>query len=916
MKLWRRIAAAVGVAVFWGGIVALFALLWWVEGYQLAILGVMFVLFFSLSVLISWEDRRSRKEKAQLQRASLDEDQVKEKAGQTAPKTLPEPLFNTFPEPVPKTYLKSVPTKTQSLLLKYQKLFDCLFSYSLTGEQRLCIVDDSYRTLVIASAGSGKTTTLLGKYVFLLEEGLATPREILVLAFNKAIQQEIKKKIKSLVPLAVDPEVHTFHGFGNDLIKKAEGRKKVDRLAESSSDGLLNTANVRTIIEKAKCEYPGIERWISLFRAMCPRHQIEHVAKNRKEYEEAFGSYPYDRKGFQYNGDSPAPRIPSLNAMYWVRSQQELAIINSLIIRGVKVEYERPYPGGKFTPDFYYPEIDLWHEHFAIRRDGTSFFPRYEEGYRKKMKFYEQEEKKGVNFLYTYIYQYDEGTLLEKIFQKLKKEGISFNPPSRKIIEKWLNELKSDDTYNLIAKCIKLAKANDFSKEWRIVKRGHYLSFRLDSLRDKTRSKHFKRFFLPLLETYEKILRDNGTIDFEDMILRPIRHLRGAEREKLLPCRYKYVLVDEIQDISRSRQDFLAGILDPETRLFVVGDDWQSIYGFTGSNSMVMREFLESGSPLAPEGWKSGREGHSYMPKVYKIQETFRNCKPISDVASEFIQKNPAQIRKSVRARQPQDHNPAVYVCSVDGYDNENLKKVLDLIPRSDEVKGVSILGRKNWEIEVIIPKNLMVCRRDLKITKGTIHRAKGLGNDIVIVVGMDSGMKGFPNYAGEDPLISIFLPPSDGYQNSEERRVMYVAMTRAKEKVFLVNQSVSPSSFTEEVKEICRHLDIKFNNVVLREDVVGPCPQCLSKGMVEGRWKGGLVRRVRRNPPPYSIFLRCKNYANRGCRHKDNNAPCPACLTKGEKSRLEVEFNEGKKRYEVFCPRCDYRKDYDSFQR
>ncbi len=822
------------------------------------------------------------------------------------PKAFPKPDPTTIPKPGPTTIPKPGPTKTQSLLLKHEKLFDSLFSYSLTQAQRLCIVDDSYRTLVIASAGSGKTTTLLGKFVFLLKEGLATPREILVLAFNKAIQQEIEKEIKCLVPLEYHPEVHTFHGFGLKLNERAEGRKKVDRLAESSSDGLLDTANVRMIIEKAKSKYPRIEEWISLFRALCPHHQIEHFAKNPSEYEEAFGTYPYKRESFRSTRDRDFPdqRIPSLDERYWVRSQQELAIINYLIIRGVKVEYERPYPEGSITPDFYYPEIDLWHEHFAIRRDGTSFFVGYEERYHQKMKFYKQQ---GRDFLFTYTYEYNEGTILKKIFRKLEEKGISFVPPPEEIIEKRINKLYSDDTYTLIAKCIKLSKANDFSE------RG--LSDRLDLLPDRTRSRLFKLFFLPLLETYKLILRENSTIDFEDMILRPTRHLRRAGRKSLLPCRYKYVLVDEFQDISRSRKNFLAGILDPETRLFVVGDDWQSIYRFTGSNSMVMKEFRESGSPLAFEDWMSGREGQSYMPQEYKIQETFRNCKPISDVASEFIQKNPAQIRKSVRARQPQEHTPAINVCSAERYDNENLKKVLDLISRTDKVKGVSILGRKNREIEVINPKDLMGYRSDLKITKGTIHRAKGLGNDIVIVVGMDSGMKGFPNYVGEDPLISIFLPPSDGYQNSEERRVFYVAMTRAKEKVFLVNQSLQPSSFTNEVMNICKDLGVSLNEVVLREDVVGPCSKCLSKGMVKGRWNGALVRRVT-HKPPYDIFLGCTNYRRRGCRYTEKIAPCPACLVKGETSRLEVEFNEGKKRHEVICIGCNYRKDYDSFRR
>lgn len=795
--------------------------------------------------------------------------------------------------------------KPESLLVKYKEFFDSLFPNPLTQEQRLCIVDDSRRTLVIASAGSGKTATLLGKYVFLLKEGLATQREILVLAFNKSIEQELGEKIKKLVTGDARPEVYTFHGFGLELLKRAEGRKKVDPIAESSSDGLLDTANVLAIIERAKSRYPKIEEWISDFRAECPYHQIEEFARDEREYNEAVASYPYKRESFRSGGEFQTQRIPSLDAKYWVRSQQELAIINSLIIRGVKVEYERFHPEGEITPDFYYPEINLWHEHFAIRRDGTSPFPGYVETFRQKKEFYEGREG---DFLFTYSYEYYEGTVLDKIFQKLDEKGISYDPPPREYIERRLEELYSDDTYNLIARCIKLAKANDLSPGG--------LSVRLDSLRDRTRSGLFKRFFLPVLETYEGILGENGTIDFEDMILGPTRYLDGAERERLLPGRYKYVLVDEFQDISESRKNFLARILDPDSRLFAVGDDWQSIYRFAGSNSMVMKEFVESESPLVDENGLSGREVCLFRPRVYRIQETFRTCRPVSDVASEFIQKNPAQIRKSVRSRPPDDDTPAVNICSVDRYDNENLKKVLDLIPRSEKGKGVFILGRKNREIEAISPKGLMAYREDFKISKGTIHKSKGLEDDIVIVVGMDSGMRGFPNYGGEDPLISVFLPSGDGYANSEERRVMYVAITRAKEKVFLVSQFVQPSSFVLEIEKISRSLGIKFNNVVLRGDVVGPCPECLSKGLVEGRWRGGLVRRVRSNPPPYSIFLGCTNFGRGLCSYTSNEAPCPSCLTKGKTDRwLSVRFNESSQKHEVFCSGCDYSKDYDLFR-
>ena len=125
------------------------------------------------------------------------------------------------------------------------------------------------------------------------------------------------------------------------------------------------------------------------------------------------------------------------------------------------------------------------------------------ETFRLKKKFYEEQ---GKDFLFTYSYEYYEGTVLEKIFRKLDEKGISYDPPPKEYINKRLEELYTDDTYNLISRCIKLAKANDFSP------RG--LSMRLDSLHDRTRSGMFKRFFLPVFETYQEILSENGNHRF------------------------------------------------------------------------------------------------------------------------------------------------------------------------------------------------------------------------------------------------------------------------------------------------------------------------------------------------------------------------------------------------------------------
>ena len=167
----------------------------------------------------------------------------------------------------------------------------------------------------------------------------------------------------------------------------------------------MTSEHVRTLIEMTKEDEPEINNWINEFRVLCPWYEIRDVVENEEQYIEAMASYPWNKTNLKRPAIIDPQNIPTLDGKYWVKSQQELAIANALFINGINYEYEKLFSTEfedlefNYSPDFYYPEIELWHEHFAINKDGTSPFKGYEKEVKRKKR---EHEKWGINILYTY----------------------------------------------------------------------------------------------------------------------------------------------------------------------------------------------------------------------------------------------------------------------------------------------------------------------------------------------------------------------------------------------------------------------------------------------------------------------------------------------------------------------------------
>ena len=532
-----------------------------------------------------------------------------------------QPKINLKEKKIPLSEIKK-----KKLLEKYKDFFDNLLSYKLTKEQRLAVIDDSYRNIVIASAGSGKTSILKAKYGYLIESKLAKNNEILVLAFNRAVKDEITNDLNELGYL--DPCVETFHSYGNSLLKRSKNQTTLSNSASRDAENISATIQIENLLKKCEKDDPLIRKRLREFESLCPFHSIISLADNELEYNKAMQDYPYKRHAFKDRDNLRPLRIPALDGRTFVKSQEEKTIINWLIAMGINVIYEKKFLGVNFDyrPDFFIPENNLYIEHFAINEDNKSpFGQKYIDKYLEKKKIHKQRK---TNHLFTYSYEYQNNTLLNKIKKKLEEDNIHPNPIS-----------------------------ND----------------------------------------YEKSLQENNEHDFEDMILQSTKMLESNELNNLK--NFKYILVDEFQDLSVSRERFLNSILSFNlgSKLFGVGDDWQSIYRFTGSDIEAVTKF-KSKFPLSakqlPKIEDENEDIHLDMISTnifskHVIEKTHRFPDHIAKLSSIFIQKNENQVKKNIVARKPKRIEPIRFF-SVEKYSTKYLLKIINNIPKDKNNKKLS----------------------------------------------------------------------------------------------------------------------------------------------------------------------------------------------------------------------------------
>jgi DNA helicase-4 len=663
---------------------------------------------------------------------------------------------------------------------RWKGFFDTIESKPLTPEQRLSVVVDEDATLVLAGAGSGKTSVITAKAAYLVKAGIRQPEEILLLAFAKNAAEEMSERVeaRSGVPIVA----RTFHAIAYDIIGIVEGAKPA--LADHATDDMAFTNLIKQILKDLVYRLSEVSKAIIQFFAhFLVEPKTEWDFKTKHDFYTHMESQ--DLRTLQ--GEK-------------VKSYEELQIANWLYENGVDYEYEPVYEhkiaetGRRdYQPDFRLTESGIYIEHFGVRRekarDGSEqlitapFVDRdeYLAGMDWKRKVHAEHQTMLIE---TYSYERQEGRLLTGLAEKLAPHATLKPRPVDTIYDRIVELKQVDDFSKLLGTFLRKFKSGGYSLQ--------DCETKSDRMKLGKRARAFLDVFAPVFEEYQKRLE--GRIDFEDMILRAAHY---ADTGRYVSP-FRHILVDEFQDISQSRARLVKALKaqHPDVRVFAVGDDWQSIFRFAGSDIHLMRHFgREFGGRF---------DGETGVHRTVDLGRTFRSVDQIAFAARTFVLQNPAQIDKKIVPAGTATE-PAIRVVTVSkGEDEGKLNEVLAALSAAAALEAkpatVLILGRYRFN-----EPDMPALRRrfpQLKISFKTIHASKGLEADHVILLNADSGRMGFPSEIVDDPLLSLVSPEEEAFQNAEERRVMYVAMTRARQTLTILASNARPSSFVTELRK------------------------------------------------------------------------------------------------------------------
>lgn len=724
-------------------------------------------------------------------------------------------------------------------LQKFRGFFDQIGGRSLSDEQREACIRLEDNNILIASAGSGKSATLVGKVAYVLSKALYLQDEILVLAYNKSAADELKERIS--LQLGVDPDalqcrVTTFHALGRRIIEEVRGAPP------QLANWVEHPAGEARVIEDIILEQMELDRdfsgtWLDLL-SVFPKADIP---------EQAFDSEADYTRYIADRADNTNVTVGTLAGTF-VRSLQEQRIVNWLWVHSVPFEYERQVrieeDGGTHrfvAPDFYYPATDTIHEHFAINADGSSPFPDYVVHAENKRAGYRAGE---MDFFETTSAQSYDGTLVDELERQLKARDIPLVHKSPEEIMKALSPVVIKHYHKLIAVCIKHIRASHLTLEM--------LLERANSLHDKKRAQLFAKTIWTITEAYSRKLDEAGRIDFDSMIADAVTLVETGQYKSP----YSLVLVDEFQDISDPRAKLVKALKQQSAfaKLFVVGDDWQSIYRFAGSDITIFTQFEEHFGA----SWKG------------RLQQTYRCNQLLADTAARFIQRNPAQLKKEVRSTRPAIAR-SIRVIPMDldrgkpGF-GEACHLILDRLDQFLERISSQWRTESGQKLKVLVlwRYNLLDPFRggrrtyaNIEVTGLSFHRSKGLEADYTVLLDVSEGDYGVPSRIEEDELLNLVIPRPETFAYAEERRLFYVALTRASRGVYLLTNRRKPSRYIHELCEIAG-ADIRFE--AINGDELSRCPRCLV---------GQLVERAGRDGAP---FLGCNQFPD--CRHTGSLNP------------------------------------------
>lgn len=716
----------------------------------------------------------------------------------------------------------------------------------LDNEQREVILSEEDNTLVIAGAGAGKTTTVAAKVRYLVEKRGIQPEQILVISFTNKAVEELRERINH--NLKIPSIITTFHSIGYSILRQGEEeqRKIVD------NGFMYNTIN-EYLKTKVLRNPQLVDKLILFFGSY---FSAPYEGDDLGEYfqfvaEADYSTLKSDLQDYvQQVVDRRTRRTQTLNNEV-LRSMEEVQIANFLYLNQIDYEYEPMYQyrilsaNKPYTPDFRIKQGDkvTYIEHFGITEDGRS--NRYTPEQLQKYKSIINDKvslhrKHKTDLIYTFSQYRDGREMLEHLQEMLLAHGYELHERPTAEVYKRLVDSEENKYITRLTQLICTFIGNFKTQGFKTEK---FADFKSNTKNVRT------KLFLDICEVcyleYQQALKEQHCIDFEDMINESAELIRKKQIEKER-LDYKYIIVDEYQDISRQRYNLIKELsILCDAKIMAVGDDWQSIYAFSGSILPLFTRFCEE------VGY--GQE--------LKITRTYRNAQEIIDIAGTFVQKNSQQIKKELISPKRID-NPVII--STYGEEKDKTQKggvyynlgvaienaigeILEYntVEGKNKIQSILLIGRYGFDARNMCRAQQFNYNEDngnvysvkygnkVKLNFMTAHSSKGLTAENVIIINAKDETYGFPSKVDDDPVLNLVVSFDTSYNYAEERRLFYVALTRTKNRVFIVTPDKRPSEFIKELLSEPHN----YPNVTLRGelkvDLKAPikakttCPKC-----------------------------------------------------------------------------------------
>jgi len=774
----------------------------------------------------------------------------------------------------------------------HEDYFKNIESQALTKEQVEAALSFDDSNLTVAAAGSGKTSVIVAKAGFALKAGYFKDDEMIILAFNKNAANEIRERIKDRVNRelgrTVKIKARTFHSLGlqlwlhqHALNQQGSGPRRPKLVQFNKHPHLLKQHLSECLASNPQFSEDLFE-WATYYRYPFPGDNDPApdtaipLSTLEKRYHQLCRDYV---KSKQREGQSWDISVPTLKPGVFVRSHEEARIYNWLYLREVDFAYEKKCPptlalklaskkGADYEVDFTYtpsvPRMEpVYHEHFGLDASGKA--PKFLGGQKYEQRAQVKQDilqtlpatelqPTGKRFIQTRSADIRDGSIFLKLEKQLKACGIAVHPENPKRKKEALQAFVHDsDLHALLADFV--SQHRDSGLTFNELQDRYEL---LDPA-NRERSRRFLKWMQPYCESLDRFMAQQNPplLDFAAMIRDGTQILKNNP-----PANFsvKFVMVDEFQDISRARANLVAALLDHakgDAMLYCVGDDWQAINRFAGSDISEFRALHDFKYSPDAQAVPSSRLALGSVD-VRKLSATFRCEQQIANVARSFVmsrqQPNNRHIDKKVVSNR---HIPGPTLRIVEHADLpqarlETLHSELDALAKQHA-------GREPLQVFVLtrnkrsgLPDGLTVDElkaltarytpAGLDVHWDSMHASKGLGRDHVILVGMDSGKRGFPaDHAPMDNLIEALLPVQpDPWE--EERRLFYVALTRAKRGVSILCAAERPSMFVKELLESEHQTSITHAALEQIKRVL--CPVCK---------KGWILRQNK--------FLNCTRY-------------------------------------------------------